>query len=370
MKRLNAILIGGSNTVMRPGYAQELPKCLHPHGIDLRISANIPVGNTSIMMGLMQLKIHSDAIREADVLFIEYTLNDTSFFGSADGLMRWARVYEGVIRYARTINPTIKIVCIIFATKTGPHRGGINPLHAGVHYLCAHYDLAIADVNGEFVRRFGAGFYDQPGMYQDYAHYQRPVVTKMAAEVIAEKCGGYLGSDFTPQALPDSICDSDYASCGMIMNDRFPALPASNFKNYLYDVDTADLVGHRIKLAIEGGTILAARYICVEDAAQLYIGANGTWYHCQTLQSGLVTPSYKFLLCMLNLEVPQIDGLNHFTLTTVKPAGAKMTKLVQPGTKEPVRPERHLPLSGILHSGKLISVDVEKELEADLAEVS
>ncbi|QEU06953.1 SGNH/GDSL hydrolase family protein [Paracoccus yeei] len=366
MKKLNAVVIGGSNTVMRPGYLPELPRCFHPFGIELHIVANLPVGNTSIMMGLMQLKANVDALRAADVLFIEYTLNDTSFYTGPDGLAKWSRGYEGAIRFARTVNQKIKIVPIIFATQTGVHRTGINPLHAGVHYLAAHYGLAVADVNSAFIQRFGADFFEQPGMYQDFAHYQRPVVTNLAAEVVAERTAPYLLSDLVPGPLPPKLCATDYAECSLIRHPDVPIPTILNFKNYLYDVNAFEVAGNCITLEIEGGSIVAAQYICLEDAAQLYIQMNGAWFQCQTLQPGLVKPTYKFLLSMLNFDLPPAEGINRITLTTQRPEGVDLTKLVQVGTKPPVRPERSLPIAGLMHTGKLISVRVENMAQPEL----
>jgi|GEM_PF-2974947 len=357
MKKLNALVIGGSNTVMRPGYLPELPRCLQRFGVDLKIASSLAVGNTSIIMGLMRLKTHIEAIRAADVMLIEYTLNDTSFFAaSLDGVAKWTRGFEGVVRFARTINPGLKIVPIIFATQTGVHRSGINPLHGGVHYLANYYGMQAVDVNAALVARFGSDFPDLPGTYQDFAHYQKPIFTTIAAEIIAETAAAYLLSDRQPELLPPKICPTDYAACGVVVQKDVPDLTKDRFHNYLYDETTFDLSSGSVTLEIEKGSILAAKYICVEDSAQLYIEANGQWFQSMTMQPGMVEPKYKFLLSMLNFDLPVVDGLNRITLTGIRPAGVEFKNAPQIGAKPPARAENRLPFAAIMHTGTLRSI--------------
>lgn len=360
MKTINAILVGGSNSVMRPGYVPELPRCFHPYGIDLRIIANLSVGNTSILTGLIQLKSNIDAIRGADALIIEYTLNDSTFYSGFDGLEKWSRAYEAAIRYARKINPKIKVVSIIFSNQKGLHRTGVHPLHAGVHYLAAYYDFVVADVNADFVRRFGSDFFEQPGTYQDSAHYQRPLITNLAAEIVAARAAAYLLSDDCPGLLPDKLCDTDYAECGIIRQSQLKGPEVVNFKNYRFDIDAIELVGHNIEIELESGSLIAAQYVSVKDAAKLYINENDKWHSCLTLKPGMVEPTYKFLVSMIDFQFTPIEGLNRIFFTTSKPEGVTISKIAQVGGKEPVRPERSLPIASLMHTGKLISIKVEK----------
>ncbi|SMO66939.1 hypothetical protein [Paracoccus laeviglucosivorans] len=362
MKKVTVLALGGSNTVMRPGYLTELPRCLQKHGIDMTLSANLSVGNTSIFMGLMQLKMNVEAISRSDVMLIEYTLNDTGFFSaSLQRVGEWAKGMEAVIRFARLTNPKIKIIPIIFATQTGIHRNGINPLHAGVHYLASYYGIRVVDVNAELVSRFGVDFHDIPGAYQDPAHYQRPLITTLAAEIVAEKSGDYLRSHVLPSNLPPQICAGRYTEANIVTHAQVVELDTANFKNYLYDETTYDLTSGSITLEIEGGTILATKYVCTDDAAQLFLNVNGKWFQTQTMQPGMVEPKYKFLLSMLSFDgLPASEGINNITLTAVRPEGVEISPLPQPGAKPPVRDEKRLPIAAILHTGKLVGFKVSR----------
>ena len=264
--------------------------------------------------------------------------------------------HGGAIRFARTINPALKIVPIIFATQAGRHRTDINPLHGGVHYLANYYGLQAVDVNAAFVARFGSDFADIPGAYQDPAHYQRPIFTTLAAEVIADTAARYLLENKKPGPLPPKICTSDYAASGVISQQDATELAQIPFKNYLYDVSTFDLASGHLSFEIDGGTILAAQYVCTDDASRLYVESNGKWFQSQTLQPGMVESKYKFLLSMLNFDLPTVEGINRITMTALKPDGAGLEPMPQVGTKPPVREEKRLPFVAIMHTGTLISI--------------
>lgn len=109
MKKVAAVVIGGSNTVMRSGYLASFSECLRAAGVDLKITANLAIGTTTIQTGLMKLVESSELLASAEVLLIEYTLNDTTVYSkSLPGFQRWLRYMEGVIRLAKVINPELK----------------------------------------------------------------------------------------------------------------------------------------------------------------------------------------------------------------------------------------------------------------------
>jgi hypothetical protein len=369
MKNIAAIAIGGSNTVMRPGYLTELPRCLKRFGINLRIAANLAVGNTTIFNGLINLKMNKAALEKADLLIIEYTLNDTSVFASSTaGLARWVKGMEGAIRYAREVNPTIKIVPVIFATRTGIHRSTINPLHGGVHYLANYYGLTAVDVNAALVRRFGRDFFESPGAYGDYAHYQRPVFTTLAAEIIADGIKDYLLSKMGPADMPAAVDPDNFSAATLIDASSVPDLPQERFKNYLYDETAFDLGAGSLEVEIDGGNLLAAKFACTGDICRCFVNVNGIWHVANTMQPGMEDPKYKFLLSMISFEgIPAPKAGTTIILTGKEPKDCAVKELAQHGAKAPVRDEVRLPICAILHTGMLKSVKASSLLKADAA---
>lgn len=358
MRQMTALAIGGSNTVMRPGWLTQLPECLSHYGISLKISANLAIGNTTIQMGLLSLLDNRDHLKNADILLVEYTLNDTSLFSrDMAGFETWCQAMEGVIRLARTVNPAILIVPIIFATKTGIHRNAVNVLHGGMYYLAQHYDLPVVDVNADLVRRFGRDIHDAAGVYSDFAHYQRPVFTTLAAELVAQKISDHLNRPSLRQHLPGPLDDRNWASAQMLNPTSLIGANLQTFHNHMYDETAADLGRAVLSFDIEDGALLAVRYVCTEDICLCYLKVDDDWYQTDSLQPGMAEPKYRFLLSMLSFTgLPKAEGTRRYELTGTAPEGAEVRQLRQIGTRKPVRPQKRLPICAILYTGRMSNV--------------
>lgn len=361
MQPLRTIAIGGSNTVMKPGWLTALPGALAAHGIAMDLQANLAVGNTTIQMGLMKLLESPDLLAGADLLIIEYTLNDTTVFArSVATFEAWTRSFEGAIRIARQANPDIIVLPVILAARAGQHRASINVLHGGVHYLAHHYALPLADVNTALVQRFGRDVHDMPGVYGDAAHYQRPVLTTLCAEIVAERLAAWLAARNPRSPLPDPVDPQNHQAASVLRPQ--PAAPSQvmSFRNHLYSEQAVDLGRATLHLEIEGGALLAARYVCTPDIARCYLGIDDDWFELSTLQPGMVQPKYRFLVSMLTAPVqPPKAGVRRYALTGMRPE-ATPAILRQTGTRMPVRPEVTLPICAVLHTGRLISAEVRE----------
>ena len=106
---LRTTIIGGSNTVMQPGYLAQLTTMTAQRGVPLDIVADLAIGGTTSAYGLYALKM-SDALEKSDLLLIEYVINDAFIYGDERRQFRhWARLYEGIIRYAEYVpNPGLE----------------------------------------------------------------------------------------------------------------------------------------------------------------------------------------------------------------------------------------------------------------------
>jgi hypothetical protein len=200
LRRIRATVIGGSNTLMGAAYIADVPKCARALGIDLEIVANLAIGNTSSLTGLMRLKSGAQ-IQNSDLLIIEYALNDVSLYGDDRAAIEcWVKSYEGMIRHALTANPGIRILSFVLYNQQGSHRSTLPLLPAAIGYLSDWYGLTKVDAHREFAQRFGAGYPEVAGLYADPAHYSRPVFTRLLAELLA--AGIRKAADPRRQRLP------------------------------------------------------------------------------------------------------------------------------------------------------------------------
>lgn len=159
---------------------------------------------------------------------------------------------EGVIRRAKSINPEIKIVPLVFASKIGSHHSTANVLHAGIAFLAAHYEIVAVDVNARLGRRFGPKVFDLPGAYGDTAHYQRPMLTTIVAEIISDGIAEYLLAGQTTLDIPYPIDVESYAGAQVIKAAQLKGAELGAFKNSPYDVITANVGPGAVDLTIEG----------------------------------------------------------------------------------------------------------------------
>jgi hypothetical protein len=358
---MRVTVIGGSNTVMKPGYITDLPEAARSLGLKLDIVANLAVGNTTSLAGLMQLK-GADVLAESDLLLIEYALNDASAYGEQrKNIESWTRAYEGIIRHALTVNPRIRILSVILAPKLGPHRNSIPSVYAGIYYLSEWYGVDKIDINRELTLRFGAGFHDLKGVYGDAAHYERPIFTRLVAEMIAGAMRNIATRTSAAMVLPPPVdpanaCDSSYA-----IASGWAGLKRVSYRNSRYVIHSADLAGGDATLTLEGGRLLSAQFVCVPDVARLYVTADGTVYEVPTLRPGVRDGKYRFLASMLSFEqIPKAsDGM--YRLSVNRPVQREPVLVRQNGASQyRGDPETILPLVSVLHTGTLTDVSVRE----------
>ncbi len=182
--RLKTIVIGGSNTVITRGYIDTLLHSCRQQGLPIDVIADHAVGNTTIGYGLMLLK-REPMLATADLLLIEYAINDDFAYNVREDLLRhWSRLYEGVIRYARTINPRIRILTILLDTRTGEWAHRVPQIASRTYYICHTYDAWFCDVNRDILRAYGPSVLEDEGFYAtgDSAHYARPIATAIVGK--------------------------------------------------------------------------------------------------------------------------------------------------------------------------------------------
>ncbi|MCB2050387.1 MAG: SGNH/GDSL hydrolase family protein [Novosphingobium sp.] len=348
---------------MSPGYLSGLTTALQRSGVEFDIVSNLAIGNTSSLMGLMRLKERSADLRSADLIMIEYCLNDSDIYrinsGNYSELQRWCQASEGLLRFCRQTNPNAMIVSTVLASKHGVHRKSVNPVHAYVHYFARYYDTHVIDLNMEFRKKFGSKFYDAAGVYLDPGHYSRPIMTTIAGEIIATDIlnvvlRARVAHDIPPPNLEDNFSEMQLVDIGCV-----PELPAGDFVNSGFSERAFDLFGRTIHLRVSEGIPVCVRYICVEDIACIFVRSYGRWYRVKTLQPGMVEPKYKFLVSNANLDcLPSGVGINEVLITATPPNEGVITDVQQHVAIEPVRPSKRLPICAIGCTGNVFDVNV------------
>ncbi|WP_374307641.1 SGNH/GDSL hydrolase family protein [Dongia sp.] len=362
MKTLRATIIGGSNTVMEPGYLSQMLEAMQRQGFKLDIVENLAVGGTTSAYGLFRLKT-SDALDRSDVLIIEYALNDAFIYGDERRQFRhWARIYEGILRYALTRNPQLKICTLILGARNGSWLTSVPAIDAGIHYLSDWYGTAEVDISRGLMRRYGRQVVTDPAFYVDQGHYARPISTALVADLAAEGLVAALAQERPVGALPPAVDPDHFAEAGVIDVQAIfaaaPDAPLVEFHNRRFAFSAIDIARHRLQLDLGKGRLLGVFHMSAPNIAPLALGRGDASYHCSLLKGGVRDGKFKFLAAMLPCEflygadLLQEAGDDSFTLA---PAGSE-SGIKRHVAKDNVAQEGAaeggiLPLLGLLYSG-------------------
>ncbi|WP_374650928.1 SGNH/GDSL hydrolase family protein [Dongia sp.] len=362
MPALRTTIVGGSNTVMEPGYLSQMLAAAARRGIDLDIVENLAVGGTTSAYGLFRLKA-GDALDRSDLLIVEYALNDAFIYGDERRQFRhWARIYEGILRYALTRNPRLRICTIVLGARNGSWLGSVPAIDAGIHYLSDWYGTACIDISRGLMRKFGRQVVTDPAFYVDQGHYARPIATAMVADLAADGLAAALARE-GGTALPPPVDPDHFAEAGIVdVPAIFAAVkdaPLAEFHNRRFAFSAIDLARHRLSLELEGGKLLGVFHMSTPDVAPLALTRGDTSYRCSLLKGGVRDGKFKFLAAMLPCEflygadLLQPAGAESFALARADDDPALKPHVAKDNVAQGSVPENApLPLLGLLYSGR------------------
>jgi hypothetical protein len=376
---LRTTIIGGSNTVMQPGYLRQLITMSAQRGVPLEIVADLAVGGTTSAYGLYRLKT-SDALEKSDLLLIEYVINDAFIYGDERRQFRhWARFYEGILRYALMRNPRLKICTLILGARNGSWTNSVPSIDAGIHYLSDYYGVDCIDLPRLLLRRFGREVAGDPGFYADQGHYSRPVATGMVADLAAETIADLAGRSWqngSLMALPPAVDPDHFAEAEIIdANALFAAAGDAQlvaYNNHRFCLDAVDLARHDVTLSLDGGKLLGIFHVSEPAIAPLAIYRGETGHACSLLKGGVRDGKFKFLAAMLPSEflygadLLQPIGQETIRLTGVKPGADLKIHTAKDNVAQSGEPDgtERLPILGLMHSGKRLSLTVTPRYNA------
>lgn len=377
---LRTTIIGGSNTVMEPGYLGQMLAAAERQGLRLDVVENMAVGGTTSAYGLFRLKA-GDALDRSDLLIIEYALNDAFIYGDERRQFRhWARTYEGILRYALARNPRLRICTLIFGARNGSWLGSVPSIDAGIHYLSDWYGTAKVDISRELMRRFGRQVVTDAAFYSDQGHYSRPIATAMVADLAADALVRFSKSqswaDGAVTELPPAVDPDHFADAGVIDVPTIFRLakgaPLVEFHNRRFALTAIDIGGHQLTLKLGGGKLLGVFHVSTPDTAPLALMRGDSGYHCSLLKGGVRDGKFKFLSAMMPCEflygAELLQGAPAETITIGRADGDPSLKRHVAKDNVPqegvVSEPASLPLMGLLYSGPCLGFSAAARAQA------
>lgn len=370
MKRLSVTILGGSNTVMEPGYLSTALGMAERRGVRLDVAANLAVGGTTSACGLYRLKAE-EAAAASDLLVIEYALNDAFIHGDERRPVRqWARLYEGVIRHALARNPRLRIVSLIFGARNGSFLSAVPGIDSGIHYLSAWYGTHVVDVSGELVRRYGRDVVTHPQFYSDQGHYARPIATGMVADIVAEGLARAAEAGPRSAPLPPPVDAGNFADAGILTGAdlaRLAGRPTTRYENRRFGFDAFDLGEDALCFRLEGGKLVALLYVADAATGGLAIlRGDSDEVEAAMMKSGVANGKFRFLAGMLPCDflygarLLQPDTDDSYRLRLVGRHDPSRLHVPKDSTRhaEDAQPKR-LPVIGLLYSGTIRDVALQ-----------
>ncbi|ESQ73601.1 SGNH/GDSL hydrolase family protein [Asticcacaulis sp. AC402] len=369
-KRIRAVVIGGSNTVMglnpekHLGYLWETVKACRKRGWKLLVTEDMSVGGTTIFNGLFQLK-NSRELSKADVLIIEYALNDSSTYEKDRKLFQhWSRAYEGVIRYAREQNPKLQIISVIFESRTARADRRLNLIHAAIHRISEVYATRVADIARKHLETVGADQADNDLYYFDNHHVSN-VVIAVAARDLCRELIKVKAKRRKKHKLPEPIDPHHFAHATAAGIDVITDAPRIDRRNSRFDVQAVELANKRMHFTLVDGKLLGLFYVCEASTGPAFLRCNDALYQVNLMKPGVSSGKFEFLVSSSGCEflyapdVNRPDDTGAYALSPI--ADGEVTKAVTPRSMMPhlVNPAPTLALYGLLYTGQLMEVRVE-----------
>lgn len=184
---LRVAVVGGSNSVMREGYAKYLNKYLGQITSQTTSIKYYSLGGVTNVFGAIQEDRHSIALN-SDIIFFEYCVNDRHAIEvECYSLELAGKSLEGFIRKCQKSNPFCLIILVIFGVNKEEYYQKTCALSELYESIGSYYCLPIVNLTNLLNEQKGKDFIKSLYNQKDEAHYTRPDGVQVVARTIVEQ---------------------------------------------------------------------------------------------------------------------------------------------------------------------------------------
>lgn len=293
---MNLLFVGGSNSVMNPGYVGYTVEHLRAAGHEISSVQNISVGANNCLIGLEQVKLFRD-LAKIDKIVIEFAVNDYKMI-TPGSLPLWERGYEGLVRYILSKNPNVQIYNLMLAPREAlPHR--IRRLREGMLAITRHYarrsSVFFVDFDSYLWRRVANDPAKFKSFYIDAAHYSRP----RGAAVVARYLAQALGRKVEPVSalLPPPLYSNSFDAAGIYDLSAVDDATVREFRNSRFQRRSHPLAPGQ-KLVVDlPGSLISLSFLATSNSLPLLIEEEDEPpILIYTTHAGLLKTPQKFLI--------------------------------------------------------------------------
>ena len=247
-------IVGGSNSVMRRGYAKYLDNYLSEAASEDTYLKYYSLGGVPNLYGAIQQERH-DLAAESDIIFFEYCVNDRHAIEVDQYSLELAgKSIEGFIRKVQKSNPNCLIVILIFGINLDNYYN--NHCHLSELYksIGERYNLPVIDITKLFSKNKGLDFVKSLYNDKDHAHYTRPEGVKIVSRAIVEE----LQSQGVIKKLKSKQKRSSAISKTPIYADNFEDL------KYFDSFESGNFFKDKPKISVYQNTVFREKNFTIE----------------------------------------------------------------------------------------------------------
>ena len=251
---LKVSIVGGSNSVMRRGYAKYLSNYLGEAASQDTSLKYYSLGGVPNLYGTMQQERH-DLAASSDIIFFEYCVNDRHAIEVDQySLELTGKSLEGFIKKVQKSNPNCIIVILIFGINLDNYYDNHCYLSELYESIAQHYNLPVINITKLFSKDRGLDFIKSLYNEKDHAHYTRPEGVKIVSQAIVDelKAKGIIKQLKSKQ--------KKYSATDI------PPIYADNFVNlkYLDRFDLGDFFTKKPKVSIYQNTVFREKNFTID----------------------------------------------------------------------------------------------------------
>lgn len=304
------LFLGGSNTMMAPGYADAAVASLTARYGALDRVTNLAVGANTIIHGLMVAKATTD-LSDYDLVVVEYGVNDIRL-SADDAMSTWRAGAEGLIRHLLADRPDRRVLFVQFnrrAMKPYHFRPGRELRDLVAHYRRTH-DVAMLDLDSLLRRTLFKDETAFAALYADDAHFRRPTISAFVGALVAAEVAA-APAPRAPAQLPDPVHPWHFQHAALIdlVPDRATAQPL--FRNSRFALPARKVpVGEELRLDLPGA-LIGLEFVSTPAAATLRATEGAAAPVAMHSRHATAGARYPFLLQSTPMSWKQWDDPAH-----------------------------------------------------------
>ncbi|MBS7543034.1 SGNH/GDSL hydrolase family protein [Ancylobacter oerskovii] len=270
---MKALVIGGSNTVMKSGYLRSMFEKAEYLSERTITYTNIAIGAASCVHGLHLCASRCD-LSDYDIFIIEYTINDYKLSRGRDFDL-WRGAYEGLIRLIISHRPDAHILSVILGRRDPIFYRRQDRIKAGISNISTHYGIDEIDIDLFLKTLSGGDFNAFSDFYLDGVHYKLPEVTTVIGDHLATQLSYYMINNRPSRTLPSPIVPWSLEGVQVLSGTTLQIGQSTEFKNSLLTLQTRRLaLGERVTVDLPA-ELVEMSYVTTKSAGTLLIEESG-----------------------------------------------------------------------------------------------